>query len=239
MRLIDLRDQRFGSLVVVDREPPSRRAKWICRCDCGATHRVAGDALRSGRVVSCGCVNRMRSRERLISWMEMNPEVHAETGRRNMTRLQAALTPRERSEKSSRARALVTREQLQKAGRASMAARSPEERHDLALRGAAASVAMPKELRAQRARRSALSRRMENPGYAAVHDRLQTDRGKAGMFECADCGGRAEEWSYEGEGSYSADLTLYVARCVPCHRRRDAVASSVRVMPQTPGKRLS
>ncbi|MEP9384531.1 hypothetical protein [Nocardioides sp. KR10-350] len=67
--------------------------------------------------------------------------------------------------------------------------------------------------------------------YAAVHSRLQRRRGSAWGWACVDCGEHAEEWSYDGGDPdervdakgrrYSLDLSRYVPRCVPCHRRLD------------------
>lgn len=39
-------------------------------------------------------------------------------------------------------------------------------------------------------------RRTENPGYAAVHERLAFDKGPARLREYVDCGKRAAHWSY-------------------------------------------
>ena len=70
------------------------------------------------------------------------------------------------------------------------------------------------------------------PTYAAAHSRVKRAKGAAREHTCADCGETAGEWSYVGDeaGSlrcpkgrlYSGDVSLYVARCLPCHRRLDA-----------------
>lgn len=53
---------RFGRLVVLERAPPragrTGKARWHCRCDCGAGHMVEGGYLRSGKSKSCGCPQR-------------------------------------------------------------------------------------------------------------------------------------------------------------------------------------
>lgn len=56
----DIRGQRFGSLVVTEREETDRNnnARWRCRCDCGSETVVYLNALRQGRVKSCGCAPR-------------------------------------------------------------------------------------------------------------------------------------------------------------------------------------
>ena len=53
----DLRDQRFGSLVVVckDMDNKSNRTYWICICDCGNQTSVVVDSLKRGLTTSCGC----------------------------------------------------------------------------------------------------------------------------------------------------------------------------------------
>lgn len=76
--------------------------------------------------------------------------------------------------------------------------------------------------------------------YDAVHHRLRTHRGVARELVCVDCGGPAEEWSYDHDDpdellhtkiresmfsktppKYSRDLSHYSPRCVPCHRSFD------------------
>jgi hypothetical protein len=70
-------------------------------------------------------------------------------------------------------------------------------------------------------------------GYAAVHDRLRRERGRASGYSCHDCGSPADEWSYLGGAPderidsrvkfpFSTDLTFYVPRCRSCHRSADA-----------------
>ena len=56
-KVIDMRGQRFGMLVVLD-EPPlfqDRYAYWHCRCDCGRETLARGTAMRKGEKKSCGC----------------------------------------------------------------------------------------------------------------------------------------------------------------------------------------
>jgi len=57
-RLLDLSGQRFGRLVAASRE----EGRWLCRCDCGGTKRVAAGHLREGVTRSCGCIARERGR---------------------------------------------------------------------------------------------------------------------------------------------------------------------------------
>lgn len=71
--------------------------------------------------------------------------------------------------------------------------------------------------------------------YTAVHQRLRKKRGSASGQRCADCGRRARQWSYDradenekqsDEGPYSTDLSHYLPRCTPCHKRFDLAAIS-------------
>jgi hypothetical protein len=70
MRLIDLKEQRFGRLVVVAPHPKRSRggyAFWRCRCSCGAETIVIGNDLRAGKTRSCGCLRRETTRKRLTT----------------------------------------------------------------------------------------------------------------------------------------------------------------------------
>jgi hypothetical protein len=61
MRLIDISNQRFGRLIVVEKLATPR--KWLCICDCGVETHVTGPNLRNGSVASCGCLLREWSRK--------------------------------------------------------------------------------------------------------------------------------------------------------------------------------
>lgn len=62
-KLIDLTGQRFGRLIVIERdfEYPiihnlkNPRPHWKCKCDCGNTITVLGSSLKNGTTKSCGC----------------------------------------------------------------------------------------------------------------------------------------------------------------------------------------
>ena len=55
---VDLIGQRFGKLIAV--RPTSERrwtnVIWECKCDCGNTTYVTAAHLRSGHIISCGCL---------------------------------------------------------------------------------------------------------------------------------------------------------------------------------------
>lgn len=58
--IIDIRGQRFGSLVVKEQagrdKDTRRRVLWSCLCDCGKLIIVRGDNLKSGNSNNCGCL---------------------------------------------------------------------------------------------------------------------------------------------------------------------------------------
>ena len=65
-KLKDITGQRFGRLVVVNREGSTRHglATWRCLCDCGSECVVIGNLLRSGNTQSCGCIHKEMLRSR-------------------------------------------------------------------------------------------------------------------------------------------------------------------------------
>jgi len=79
------------------------------------------------------------------------------------------------------------------------------------------------------------------PTFASVHKKLGRTRGAARNFSCADCGGRAVEWSYNHRDPdeitgrigasvvlYSLDLANYDPRCRSCHRKFDGAGDRER-----------
>lgn len=81
-----------------------------------------------------------------------------------------------------------------------------------------------------------LEKRAEDPGYAAMHARVRTDRGRAAEWNCVDCSGQATDWTLKynasdrrqaGEGReqgsfYSINVWDYEPRCADCHKAYDA-----------------
>lgn len=57
----DLTGMKFGRLVVskldINRSTIKRKY-WICNCECGVVKSVSGDDLKSGKILSCGCLKR-------------------------------------------------------------------------------------------------------------------------------------------------------------------------------------
>lgn len=64
--VIDLTDQRFGRLLVVERAGSNKRqsALWKCACDCGNITYVPTVDLTHNKTRSCGCLKNEKSSER-------------------------------------------------------------------------------------------------------------------------------------------------------------------------------
>lgn len=56
-KFIDMTGQRYGRLVAVSIFGRDRHKKilWNFVCDCGKEHIAAGESVRQGKIVSCGC----------------------------------------------------------------------------------------------------------------------------------------------------------------------------------------
>lgn len=65
MVIPDLVGQRFGRLVVLQREPNDKHysAMWLCECDCGNQKILRGKDLRKGQIKSCGCLRKEQAAE--------------------------------------------------------------------------------------------------------------------------------------------------------------------------------
>ena len=69
----DLTGLRFGNLTVIGRAP-DRTTKsgivhvyWRCQCDCGSSVKeIRGTHLKSGKIISCGCVGKKNSAQAKI-----------------------------------------------------------------------------------------------------------------------------------------------------------------------------
>lgn len=56
----DITGQKFGKLTVIKRyknNTVDRKARWVCKCDCGNESIHTGKDLRNGNIKSCGCEN--------------------------------------------------------------------------------------------------------------------------------------------------------------------------------------
>lgn len=56
MKALDLIDQRFGHLHVIEQAPSKDGTMWLCLCDCGNRAIVRGKLLKKGHTKSCGCL---------------------------------------------------------------------------------------------------------------------------------------------------------------------------------------
>ena len=62
--MLNLTDQIFGRLTVVDIDGITVHGKyrWLCLCECGGTIITTSDQLRRGKTRSCGCLRTERIR---------------------------------------------------------------------------------------------------------------------------------------------------------------------------------
>lgn len=73
IKLADLTGQRFGKLVIQERDltlAAGKRVKWLCLCDCGNRISAWGLNITRGRTTSCGC------RKASLDGMSSSEEYH-------------------------------------------------------------------------------------------------------------------------------------------------------------------
>lgn len=66
----DLSGQKFSRLTVLSKlneKNSDRRFLYQCQCDCGKIVKVPGKALKSGNTKSCGCLQKEKALNTLIS----------------------------------------------------------------------------------------------------------------------------------------------------------------------------
>lgn len=64
---IDLKGIRFGMLVVESLAGHyQHQSYWACKCDCGDSKVISGQALKQGATTSCGCKLRASTRSRMV-----------------------------------------------------------------------------------------------------------------------------------------------------------------------------
>ena len=83
-KAIDLTGMKFGRLTVIglnEEESSKCRGKkgrkiryWTCQCECGNTHVVQAQKLKTGEVKSCGCYNSEVASERMCKLNETRQE---------------------------------------------------------------------------------------------------------------------------------------------------------------------
>ena len=59
-----------------------------------------------------------------------------------------------------------------------------------------------------------------NPGVLTMHRRIHRRHGAASNYKCVDCGGRARDWSLNGD-TYTDNVGDYSPRCRSCHTKYD------------------
>ena len=77
MSVIDLTNQQFGLLTVIQRDfnpHNGREAWWLCQCQCGNQKAVRGSDLRRGRTKSCGCLSKVQAKENIKIAQAKNKE---------------------------------------------------------------------------------------------------------------------------------------------------------------------
>lgn len=62
-RLVDMTGKKYGRLTAIKRIESSLdvRPVWLFQCECGNTHIARGADVRSGKIKSCGCLNREKA----------------------------------------------------------------------------------------------------------------------------------------------------------------------------------
>jgi len=54
----DLTGLKFGKLLVIKREYPDIKYKWLCKCECGKEKVISGYGLKYDDIKSCGCLRK-------------------------------------------------------------------------------------------------------------------------------------------------------------------------------------
>lgn len=112
--------------------------------------------------------------------------------------------------------------ETQRVTRKEDAQREANARYRQTEQGRASRAAAHKRYRASQAgKANAAKRAALDAEYAAVHQLLKRDRGRASEHPCIDCGETAQEWSFDQPTGHSTDLSRYHARCRRCHARFD------------------
>ena len=62
---------RYGELLVVERDKSNNGAFWLCKCSCGNYTVVKGSNLRTGNTKSCGCV-KSTGEQKILSILQEN-----------------------------------------------------------------------------------------------------------------------------------------------------------------------
>ena len=90
MRGLDLKGQRFGKLVAIERVSDyvtrrgNRETQWLCQCDCGNQTVVMTRYLRNGHSTSCGCKYPRKEKKRKCKDMALEDYLVPRQSRTNI-----------------------------------------------------------------------------------------------------------------------------------------------------------
>jgi hypothetical protein len=86
MKKIDMIGKKFGKLTVVSENGKNKNGhiKYVCKCDCGETKEIFGTHLREGKIVSCGCKNKVNGITGDMWYKITTTKVHRRTKRSNL-----------------------------------------------------------------------------------------------------------------------------------------------------------
>lgn len=72
MPKIDLTNQIFGRLTVIKENGRDNSGKimWLCKCSCGNEKTIRGNDLRSGKILSCGCLGKEIRKQKRLEFLE-------------------------------------------------------------------------------------------------------------------------------------------------------------------------
>lgn len=85
----DLTNKIFGKLRVLERDftvPSGKPVRWFCQCECGMIKSIAANNLRTGHVLSCGCLHKNKTSANLQGKTFGKLTVLKDTGKRTKNR---------------------------------------------------------------------------------------------------------------------------------------------------------
>lgn len=76
---INIKGEKYGILTVLEySHTHSKKAYWVCKCECGGTKVVRANDLRTGKTTSCGCLMKESSRRNQKIMIRHNRLPHGE-----------------------------------------------------------------------------------------------------------------------------------------------------------------
>lgn len=70
----------IGNLTLLKRYRKNRRPYWLCQCDCGNIKDIREDSIKSGRTISCGCIQKEHQYKKKDVKDCNHPEYHIANG---------------------------------------------------------------------------------------------------------------------------------------------------------------